>query len=86
MPGRLWISVPIIPGVQDEAELERIAAFCRMLDDEPPVRLIPYHQLGDSKYEALGWPVPAFPGSVYAQMDKAQSIFRRLGIRILAQG
>jgi pyruvate formate lyase activating enzyme len=86
MPGRLWISVPVIPGVQDEAEFERIAAFCGTLDNEPPIRLIPYHRLGDSKYEALGRPAPAFPGSVDEQMDKARTSFIRRGIHILEQG
>jgi pyruvate formate lyase activating enzyme len=86
MPGRLWISVPVIPGVQDEVEFERIAEFCCTLENDPPVRLIPYHRLGDSKYEALGWPMPAFPGSVDEKMAKAQKAFRSLDIPILKQG
>ena len=86
MPGRLWISVPIIPGVQDQAELRRIADFCSSLDNEPPVRLIPYHRLGDSKYSALDWPVPAFPGSVEEQIDVATRAFEHRGIRIIEQG
>jgi pyruvate formate lyase activating enzyme len=86
MPGRLWISVPVIPGVQDEAEFERIAAFCDKLENAPPVRLIPYHRLGDSKYEALGWPVPVFPGSADEQIDRVQRAFHRLEIEILKQG
>jgi pyruvate formate lyase activating enzyme len=85
MPGRLWISVPVIPDVQDQAEFQRIATFCRTLENAPPVRLIPYHRLGESKYEALGWPVPAFSGSVDEHMDKARTTFVRRGTHILEE-
>jgi pyruvate formate lyase activating enzyme len=85
MPGRLWISVPLIPAVQDGAELERIATFCTTLNHSPPVRLIPYHRLGDGKYAALGWPVPAFVGSVEEQVDLATRVFVQRGVRILEQ-
>jgi pyruvate formate lyase activating enzyme len=83
MPDRLWISIPILPGVQDKPEFEHMAAFCRTLENAPPVRLIPYHRLGESKYEALGWPIPHFPGSVAEQMETAAEAFHRRNIRIL---
>jgi pyruvate formate lyase activating enzyme len=85
MPGRLWISVPVIPSVQDESEFERIAAFCSTLENRPPVRLIPYHRLGDSKYDALGWTAPVFSGSVDEQMDLARQVLQNQGVRILEQ-
>jgi pyruvate formate lyase activating enzyme len=85
MPGRLWISVPILPGVQDEPEYERIAAFCSTLENASPVRLIPYHRLGDSKYEALGRTVPFFPGVVDEQLSMARHAFQEQGIHILEQ-
>jgi pyruvate formate lyase activating enzyme len=86
LPGRLWISVPVIPGVQDEDELDRIAAFCSTLDNDPPVRLIPYHRLGDSKYGALGRAVPAFPGPVKEWMDITAQALERHRIRFIKQG
>jgi hypothetical protein len=49
------------------------------------VRLIPHHRLGESKYEALGWSVPVFPGSVDEQMEKARRTFGRRCVRILDQ-
>ena len=85
MPDRLWISVPVVPGVQDKAEFERIAAFCSTLENRPPVRLIPHHRLGDSKYKALGCTLPAFPGSVDEQMDLARQVFYHQGVHILEQ-
>ena len=85
MPGRLWISLPAIPGVQDKREWERIATFCGALENAPPVRLIPYHRLGDSKYVALNWPVPSFPGSVDEQLASARLALQEQGVCILEQ-
>lgn len=85
MPDRLWLSVPVIPGVQDDAEFERLAEFCATLPNHPPIRLIPYHRLGNSKYKALDRSAPTFPGSVEERMDAARAILARTGIRILKQ-
>jgi pyruvate formate lyase activating enzyme len=82
MPGRLWISVPLIPGVQDETELDLMAEFIQSLDPSPPVRLIPYHRLGDAKYTALGRAIPAFPGSVEDLVERARAAFSRRGLHI----
>ena len=47
--------VPIIPGYNDSAE--NIAATARFiateLDDSIKVHLLPYHRLGDTKYERM---------------------------------
>jgi pyruvate formate lyase activating enzyme len=80
MPGRLWISVPLIPGVQDEAELGRMADFILSLPNRPPVRLLPYHRLGDSKYGALGWAVPRFRAPVEPLVERARDLFRGKGL------
>jgi pyruvate formate lyase activating enzyme len=86
MPDRLWISVPVIPSVQDEAEYRQIATFCRALANDPPMRLIPYHRLGESKYRALDWPLPSLPHSVEREMVLATCIMEEYGIRLLEQG
>ena len=86
MPGRLWVSVPLIPGVHDEAEIVRIARFVSSLANHPPVRLIPYHRLGEGKYAALGRDVPQFPGEVEPLIEAARSAFNRLGVRVLERG
>jgi pyruvate formate lyase activating enzyme len=60
MTERLWISVPLIPGVQNSAEIARIEAFIRRLGPGPKARITPSHQLGDAKYRALGLDPPRF--------------------------
>jgi pyruvate formate lyase activating enzyme len=85
MKERLWISVPLVPGVHDRAELEAMADFVASLGGPPPVRFIPYHRLGDSKYEALGERAPAIEGDVGALVSAARALFQARGIRILEQ-
>ncbi len=83
MPGQLWLSVPLIPGVHDAAELTAMAGFLAELDGAPPVRLIPHHQLGDAKYSALGREQPPFAGDVAALAALAAELFTLAGIRLL---
>lgn len=83
MVGRLWVTTPVIPGVQDAAELEAMAAFLADLAPSPSVRLIPYHRLGDSKYAALGRAAPEFPGDVEALLAQAQRIYAGYGLQVI---
>lgn len=86
MPGRLWISVPVIPGVQDEAELIKLADYICHLFPIPLVRLIPYHKLGESKYQALGKSVPQFPAPSDELISMAKTIFTDRCISIMELG
>jgi pyruvate formate lyase activating enzyme len=83
MPGRLWISVPLVPGVHDEPEIARLADVVASLAGGPPVRLLPHHRLGNSKYAALGLAVPAFCPASDALVEQARQIFRSRGVRLL---
>jgi pyruvate formate lyase activating enzyme len=71
MPERLWISLPVIPGVHDKSEIDAIADFIESLPNKVPVRLIPYSRFGESKYGQLGKEVPAFEGNTDALMEYA---------------
>ncbi len=51
----LIIRVPVIPTFNDtEAEIEAIAAFASGLSEVKQIHLLPYHRLGQDKYEGLG--------------------------------
>ena len=51
----LIIRVPVIPGFNDQpAEIESIARFAASLKGVEKLHLLPYHRLGQDKYEGLG--------------------------------
>lgn len=51
----IWIRVPVIPDVNDDAaEMERIAQIAASIPGVSRVTLMPYHTLGKSKYQTLG--------------------------------
>jgi pyruvate formate lyase activating enzyme len=83
MAGRLWVTTPVIPGVHDADELERIAAFIAALNPVPATRLIPYHRLGESKYAALGLTPPAFAGDIDDLMATGIGIYEDRGLEVL---
>ncbi len=75
----IWIRVPVIPGVNDdEAEIERIAAFLAPLPGIRRVDLMPFHHLGAGKYESLGLPYPTkdYQTPSGALLDRLQAIFQ----------
>jgi len=52
---RIWIRVPIVPGVNDDEEnLIELAAFVRPLAAVEAVQLLPYHRGGEEKWRGLG--------------------------------
>ena len=51
----LIIRVPVIPGFNDtESEIRDIALFAKGLQTVKELHLLPYHRLGEVKYEGLG--------------------------------
>lgn len=53
----LSIRVPVIPGFNDTPqEIGAIAAYTRELKNVRRIHLLPYHRLGQDKYEGLGRP------------------------------
>jgi len=57
----VWIRVPVIPGINDDAQnLSETARFVRedMVGAVKRVELLGYHQLGGAKFERLGRPNP----------------------------
>ncbi len=54
---KLIIRVPVIPGFNDtEEEIGQIAAFASSLPGVNEIHLLPYHRMGQDKYEGLGRP------------------------------
>ncbi len=52
----IWIRIPVIDGVNStQEEMTDIANFIKPLQNIKKVTLMPYHTLGKSKYETLGF-------------------------------
>lgn len=52
---RLSIRVPVIPSFNDTPEeISAIAVFAKQLETVEKIHLLPYHRLGQDKYEGLG--------------------------------
>ena len=52
--GRVIVRLPLIPGCNDGAEDVAAARFVGSLPNRPEMNLLPYHNLGESKYGMIG--------------------------------
>jgi pyruvate formate lyase activating enzyme len=82
---RIWIRVPVIPGVNDDAEnLMAIARFTTTLPGVKQVNLLPYHKTGLSKHRRVGYEyahTDLQPPSA-EQMATAARYFRDCGLKV----
>ena len=80
---RVWIRVPVIPGVNCGEEMDKIAHFVASLPPVERVELLPYHAYGEGKYILLGLEnkMNCKPPDD-ALMKKQQEFFISLGLKI----
>lgn len=53
--GKVILRLPLVPGYNDgEEEVLAAAGFASSLEGQPEINLLPYHDLGQSKYEMIG--------------------------------
>lgn len=66
MQKRVWVRVPVIPGVNDTLEeMRALRAFLLANGYPEKVELLPYHRMGEMKWKALGQKATLFnPPSV----------------------
>ncbi len=86
---RIVLRIPLIPGINDDEEnLRQIATLVRTLPQIERVDLLPYHLIGDHKYERLNRPnpMPETLPPTPAQMENAVRIFRDAGVQVSTGG
>ena len=72
----IWIRIPIIPDVNDnEEELLTIKAFLSSYGCPEKVELLPYHDMGEHKYAALGKMAQTFSVPSEEKMTELKKIF-----------
>jgi pyruvate formate lyase activating enzyme len=60
---RIWVRVPIVPGVNDDVDnLRRTAALAAAVPGVERVSLLPFHRLGAEKRDRVGITAPAYEG------------------------
>jgi len=72
----LEVRIPLVPGYNDN-QMEKIAAFLKPLKQVRAVRVLPYHNYAESKYEALSMEntlPPTLPTP--EQLRAAQALFK----------
>lgn len=73
---RLWIRIPIIPGVNDSVdEMRQIKAFLAYYGTPKRIELLPYHTMGENKYAALNRNVVRFLPPSKEKMDELNAVF-----------
>lgn len=71
----VWIRIPIIPGINDTVcEMENIKDFLAPYNPQK-IELLPYHRMGEHKYNALEMQFMGFDVPSNINMDKLKSIF-----------
>ena len=83
----LRVRVPLVAGVNDDPEeAARLAVLVAGLEPPPPVDLLPYLNFGDSKYERLGRPVPAYAAPSEARLHAFVGVLRAAGLQVTIRG
>ncbi len=75
----VYIRIPVIEGVNDSTEeMKSIKTFLDEHGKPEKVELLPYHALGESKYEAMGIECVKFSAPSEEKMQKLNQIFAQM--------
>jgi pyruvate formate lyase activating enzyme len=86
---RVWVRIPVIPGVNDdEANLEAAAAFVEPLPGVRQVDLLPYHATGEAKFArvGMGYALHGTPAPRHDRLETLAAHFRARGLRTTIGG
>jgi pyruvate formate lyase activating enzyme len=79
----IWVRFVLVPGLTDAPEhLAGLATFVASLPNVQRVEILPFHQLGRSKWAELGqaYPLADTPAATAADVARARSIFQANGV------
>lgn len=78
----MWIRIPVISGVNDTSEeMAKIRHFLATYGTPERIELLPYHALGEHKYEALGRSAPHFLPPTKERLLELRAVFGQTSLR-----
>lgn len=85
---KINIRIPVIPGVNDGEEMEKIISFVREYLNPVKVNLLPYHKVGTDKAERIGKEatMQVFSPPSSEEMQKLADLWKGAGFKNVAIG
>jgi pyruvate formate lyase activating enzyme len=86
---RIWIRIPVIPGLNDsESEMRSLAGFAASVQHVEQVNLLPYHRTGVGKFERLNreYSLRDLQPPEAERMDSLAQIFEAHGLTVKKGG
>ena len=80
---KMWIRFVLVPGLTDcDENIDSVARFVATLEHVDRVEVLPFHKMGENKYEESGkaYSLADTPSPDAADMERARAIFARHGI------
>ncbi len=81
-----WVRFVLVPGLTNgQANLEGLATFMVELDNLERVEVLPFHQLGRTKWDQLGlsYPLTCTPPASPEAVARVVALFRAHGLRVV---
>lgn len=73
----VWVRIPIVPSVNDSLEeMTAIRHFFDTYGQPENIELLPYHAMGEHKYEAIGRQAQKYLAPTAETMEQLKTIFR----------
>ena len=85
----ILVRVPIIPGYNDSSDnIKAIGGFLSSVGNIEAVELLPYHQLGIPKYEALGrkYTLPHLQPPKTEHLEELRGLLEETGLKVILEG
>lgn len=81
----IWVRIPVIEGVNTE-QLPYLADFLKDRDHVKKIELLPYHSLGKTKYENMGYRFLEFATPSGEHMMRYKELFEKTGCEVTVAG
>ena len=81
----MWVRYVLVPNLTDGPEnIEGLASFLSTLNNIEKIELLPFHKMGEYKWEQLGYPyrLKDTPTPSEEAIISAKEIFKKYGLKI----